>query len=216
MDEPLTLPLGLDRQAARELLADVDCDALSALLALSVFLGDDLFDEEGQPYLEDELLLMLEDQQLELAPENLTRACGLLFAVTGDEMLETVLNFRRFVNAVNHGRLFDYEDDDDQPELPDVFWAMYLAELLTDDPLIDELSTQIGQYLRQLAEDEVEDLPGLRQAMAEEGDDLEQIEDYVTARLTFRRATLALRLKRLGVKPEWMADTDQTLALLLA
>ena len=215
-NELLVLPPSLDREVARELLLDPDTDAFSALLSIMVFLRDDVLDEEGQPYLEDELRMFLEADHVEVADENLTRACGLLYAISGDEFLENVQNFRRFVSAVNNGRLFDFEDDDEEPELPDVFWAIYLAELLVEDDLTEELDPRIGRYLQQLAENEVTDYPGLSQATAEEGDDVEQIEDYMTARLTFRRHVMAMKLKRLGCQPEWLADTDPELAGIVA
>lgn len=212
-----SIPATLNREAGGRFLADPGIDALTAVVAACAFLQDDLLDEDHQPYLPDELRLMLEAEHLDIPSEVLTKICGLLFAVSGDEFLDSVVHFRRFVASTVEGQVFSYDDEidpggEDEPSLSDVFWALYQADLLVADDLTDSLGPKIGQYINLLGQEEAHDAPGLAQSLAEEPDDLQQMEDYTRANLVFRRRRLAANLRELGCKPEWIADLDPELA----
>lgn len=212
----LDLPATLNRSLAQELLEDPATMALSALAAVAALIGEDILDEQGQPCLEDELHEMLRAEGVQAADDTITRICGLLYAISGDEFLEDVDHFRRMIGAVVEGDLFAYEDDEEPPSVADVFWGLYQIGLTVEDDLTGDLSPRVERYLKELAEEEAEDVEGLYDLISMEGSDPEDLKPYADEILTFRRAKLASELKRLGCKPEWFADLDPELAGSLA
>jgi hypothetical protein len=206
------LPVSLNQEVARGLLANPETDALSALLAMSCFLQDDVLDEDGQPYLEYELREMLDAAHVRASPENITRVCGLLHAIAGDEFLDTVVHFLRMLAAIVEGDAFAYEDDQNEPSLADMYWGLYLAGLLAEDDLLAEIGPRVERYIQRTAEDEAEDSDALQQFMDEQGDSPEQLESYTDELLSFRRRLLATNLTALGCKSEWVSDLDPDLA----
>lgn len=207
----LDLPVTLNRSKAQELLESPDTQALSALAAAASLIGDDILDEQGQPCLEEELTEMLKAEGTNPADVTITRICGLLYAVSGDEFLEDPDHFQRMVGAVVEGDLFSYEDEE-PPSIPDVFWALYQIGLTVEDDLVSELGPRVQRYLEKLAEDEAEDVAGLQDVLSLEGSSPEDLQPYADQLLIFRRTKLASELRDLGCKPEWVADLDEELA----
>jgi hypothetical protein len=205
----LEAPDNLNRNAARALLVDPDTHALSALIAVTVFVGDDFLDEDGQPLAPYELREMLSPDKVLIADGNLDKVAGLLFAISGDEFLETPVIFSRLVAAVNEGDPMAYEEEDDEPTLPEIFWTMYQLELLTEDEITMELGERVQRYIAQLAANEAEDVEAL---LEEEG---EVLEAYTDRLLKFHKVSLAAQLRSLGCKPEWLDELDPDLGELL-
>lgn len=212
----LELPPSLSRSAAQDLLADPDTYAFAALTAAASLLGEDLLDEEGQPYLEEELELMLEVEGAKPAPETLSRIAGLLFTVSGEECLADVDHFRRSVSAIVEGDILTY--DEEPPSLADVFWALYQIGLTVEEDVFDDLEEPVARYLEALAEEEAEDAEGFQTYLAAQGEEItpEELEPYVSRLLIFRRQRLAEDLRRLGCKPDWMLELDEDLAAAMA
>lgn len=208
----LDLPSTLDKIAAGRLLEDEDTDAMAALVALTAFIGDDFLDEDGQPLDEDEIREMLQPERLKLQPEPLTRICGLLYAISGDEFTQDPTHFRRMVGAIVEGGPFVYEDDNEEPTLPDVYWALYLVELLVEDEMLDELGPRVQAYISRLAEEEAEDSQALADEIEREGLDPEELEPYVSKILIFRRTRLAADLRRMRYPADALIDLDPELA----
>ncbi len=206
----LDSPASLNRTAARALLADPDAHALSALIALTCFIGDDFLDEDEQPLTPPEIREMLEPDKVLLADGNLEKVAGLLFAVSGEEFLEEPAIFSRLVAAVNEGDAMAFEDDDDEPTLPEVFWTMYQLELLVEDSLIEELGERVQRYIASLTENEAEDVEEMLAAGEEQ-----EIESYTDRLLKFHKLSMAAQLRALGCKPEWLDDLDPDLSALL-
>lgn len=210
------LPAFLNREEARSILEDPASDALLALLSTSAFIGDDILDDEdGQPMLEEELREMLDAEHVRVAPENVTKVCGLLHAISGDEFLEDVIHFLRITGAIVEGDIYAYEDDQEEPTLADIFWTFYQINLVAEDNLIDELGGRVQRYLTSLAEEEAEDKEALEEWIAQEGAEPEDLQPYVERELVFRRRRLAKGLSTLGCKPEWVSDLDPELAELM-
>ncbi len=212
----LDAPARLDRNAARAVLADADSSALACLIAVTCFVGDDILDEDGQPYTADELQEMLHPDNVILADGNLDKICGLLFTASGDEALVLPAIFQRVVAAVIEGDPFAFEDDNDTPTIPEVFWTLYQLELLLEEPLLDDLSAKVQRYIAKLAEEEAEDIAALQSQLDSVGDDLSGLEGYADKCLKFHKLHLATQLKALGCKAEWIADLDQDLAAALS
>lgn len=211
----LELPPSLNHSAAREILSDPESDALSCVIAASVFLQDDLLDDEEQPYTEEEMDQMLDAASAPTYSDNLGRIAGLLNAVAGDEFLESPAHFLRMVAAIVEGDIYAYEDDNDEPSIPDVYWALYLVGLATEDDIVDELSGKVKAFVMRLAEEEAEDVEALQEAIELEGSEPEDLQPYADRILFFRRRELAKRLVRLGCKSEWVADLDEELATVM-
>ncbi len=219
LDHPDTLldmpmPGTLDVSVAREILRDHDSSALACLVSAAALLGDDLFDEEdGQPWSEQELGWLFEHTGFKPLPASLSKITGLLFARSGDEFTDSPEHFERLTSAIVEGDMFAYQDDKEDPTVPDLYWALYQVGLtIEEDDMLDELSPRVEKYIQRLIEDEVEDVEGLAAEVAEEGSDPDAIEPYVTRILVFRRAMMAADLRRLGCKAEWLADLDPELA----
>jgi hypothetical protein len=206
----LDLPAYLDRITAERLLNDVETDAFAALLSVACLLGDDFLDEDGQPMTDSELQELL---GVPARQEVLVRVCGLLNAVAGDEFTTDPDHFRRMVSAIVEGDPFQYEDDGEEPTLPDVYWALYLVGLTVEDDIVSELGGRVLRYVAQLAEEEAEDSEDLAaEIKANGGADAEELESYINRVLILRRAKLVIDLQALKCKPEWMADLDPELS----
>lgn len=210
----LDTPASIDRIVACQLLEDAETYALVALLCVCALLGDDILDEDGQPHSEHEMGIMLESHSSTVREENLTKVCGLLHAIAGDDYTDDPDHFRRLSSAIVEGDVFDY--DDEEPHISDLYWALYQVGLTVEDSMVDSLGPRVRKYITDLAEDEAEDLEGLASAMAEEGEDPEDIEPYAQAVLVFRRAKLAKALYDLKCKPDWVEDLDPELAASMA
>ena len=199
----------LNRTAARALLADPDTHALAALIALTSFIGDDFLDEEEQPLTPAEIREMLAADKVLVADGNLDKIAGLLFAVSGEEFLSDPTLFQRLVAAINEGDPQAFEDDEDEPTIPEIFWALYQLELLVEDALVEELGERVQRYIGELQDNEAEDVEELLLA---EG---EVIEAYTDRLLRFHKLSLAAQLRSLGCEAEWLDDLDPDLAELL-
>lgn len=210
----MDLPAQLNRQVARELLADPETQAFACLVAACALLDEEVItDEDGQPPDEQELLLMLEGEQCHPHRESLTRIVGLLMATSGDEFNEDPVHFHRMCSAISDGDPFGREDDGDPLTLPDIYWAIYQTGLVIDeDEPLDELQPRVRKFLDELVEDEAEDVEELAKAILEEGGAAEDSEPYYKRLLVFRRQLLAEDLFRLGCKPDWMTTLDPELA----
>jgi hypothetical protein len=199
----------LNRTAARALLADPDTHALAAIIALTCFIGDDFLDEDEQPLTPEELREMLAEDKVLVADGNLDKIAGLLFAVSGEEFLNDPTLFKRLVAAVNEGDPYAFEDDEDEPTMPEIFWAMYQLELLVEDQITEEIGERVQQYIGRLSDNEAEDIEEL---LAEES---EVIEAYTDRLLRFHKLSLAAQLRALDCKAEWLDGLDPDLAELL-
>lgn len=206
------LPQNLDRMAARALLGSQDVNALTCLLCLSLMVGDDIFDEDGQPADEETIREYLGSDSANVLDENITKAVGLLHAISGPEFVEDRTHFKRFVSAIIEGDPFHFDREEDEPTIPEVYWALYQVNFITEDDIIQELGPAVQDYISKLADDEAEDNQALAQAIAEEGDDPENIEPYVSRILVFRREDLANELTRLRCPAEWVREEDPDLA----
>jgi hypothetical protein len=203
----------LSREAARRFLLDPYCEALTALVSAASFIGEDLL-EDGQPVSEMDLQEMLAAENVKALDENLSKCCGLLYAISGDEFLESVPHFRRIVGAVTEGDPFVYEEDE-TPTVPEIFWAFYQINLLIEDDITQELGTRVTRYLERIADEEAEDQEALQTIMEEDGFEPEDLKPYAEKFLGHRMQKLALELKDLNCKPEWVADMDPELAELM-
>jgi hypothetical protein len=215
-DNTLDMPMAstLDLSVARQILRDHDSSAIACLVAAGALVGDDLFDEEdGQPYSEGELSWLFEHTGFKPLPSALAKITGLLFARSGDEFTDSPEHFERLTSAIVEGDMFAYQDDKEDPTVPDLYWALYQVGLtIEEDDMLDEIGPRVEKYIRKLIEEEVEDVEGLAAEVAEEGSDPSALDPYITRVLVFRRAMMAADLRRLGCKAEWLADLDPELA----
>lgn len=204
----------LNREAAARFLTDPYCEALTALVSAACFLGEDIL-EDGQPVSETDLQEMLDAENVRVIDDNLSKCCGLLFAISGDEFLESAPHFKRIIGAITEGDPFIY-DEDEQPSVPEMFWAFYQINLLIEDDITEELSGKVLNFLEKVAEDEAEDQEALQVILDEDGADPEDLKPYAEQFLGYRMKKLAGELSELNCKPEWVGDMDPELAELMS
>ena len=205
----------LNTAVAQRLLKDPETQALACLVAASCLIGDDIFDEEDeQPFSSQELEWLFEHSRFMPHRECLNRITGLMFARSGDEFFEDPDHFLKLTSAIVEGDPLAYEEDEEDPTLADLYWAVYQVGLTIEDEEEDwdQFSPRVMRVFERISEEQADDLEGLAQEIEETGGDPEDLKPYMDHVLVFRRAGLAKDLRDLGCKPEWLASLDPELA----
>lgn len=198
---------------AQRALENPDLEAFTLLVAALSVVGEEVIAEDDeQPMDAAALRLVLAAENINAPEEVIQKVCGLTFAISGEEFLEDPDHFERFSSAIVFGDPFAVEEEEEEFDSGDAWWALYMAGLLIEDNFIPDLGEGVKHLLERLSSFDIEDVEEKDFAFLNGDADDDDTPGPVEKLLNVRLGKLARELAQLGVKPEWLSELDEELA----
>ena len=189
-----------------------DSSAIACLVAASSLLRRPFDrDEDGSPFLEEEgeivsfeaLQTILESVVPDVDVDNVHRIYSLLVAATGGEFFEDPDLFVRITGGIVYGDPYHFEEDQNDPLLVEMTWAIYQVDLLQEEAAEEMLSERVAERIVEITEENPADLEILNEI---EPDFAGGVEEFYEHLLRFRTAELRKDLRACGATEEFIDD----------